>query len=215
LEDVDAEVIRRREQVVLNEKEVATRIATTEAQEFAREAQRIAQQAQLDEDPQAPSLFGDLFAKTERAKSMAQMTKAGHVYIVSNIGSFGEGVYKIGVTRRIDPMGRIKELNSASVPFNFDVHGMIWSEDAPALEAALHAEFDHRRVNLINRRKEFFHLTISELDEAIQRRGLKMELTLMAEAHEFRKSQSRRAPLLEDEDEITLEDDEITLEDED
>ena len=92
-------------------------------------------------------------------------------------------------------MDRIKELGDASVPFDFDVHGMAWSEDAPALEAALHAEFDHRRVNLINRRKEFFHLTLSELGEAIQRRGLKIELTLMAEAREFRESLAHRARL--------------------
>lgn len=116
--------------------------------------------------------LAEAHAKAERAKGMAQMTKVGHVYVVSNVGSFGEDVYKIGMTRRLEPMDRIKELGDASVPFDFDVHGMAWSEDAPALEAALHAEFDHRRVNLINRRKEFFHLTLSELGEAIQRRGL-------------------------------------------
>lgn len=139
--------------------------------------------------------LAEAHAKAERAKSMAQMTKVGHVYVVSNVGSFGEDVYKIGMTRRLEPMDRIKELGDASVPFDFDVHGMAWSEDAPALEAALHAEFDHRRVNLINRRKEFFHLTLSELGEAIQRRGLKIELTLMAEAREFRESLAHRARL--------------------
>lgn len=123
------------------------------------------------------------------------MTKVGHVYVVSNVGSFGEDVYKIGMTRRLEPMDRIKELGDASVPFDFDVHGMAWSEDAPALEAALHAEFDHRRVNVVNRRKEFFHLTLDELDEAIRRRGLKIELTLMAEAREFRESLAHRARL--------------------
>lgn len=139
--------------------------------------------------------LAEAHAKAERAKSMAQMTKVGHVYVVSNVGSFGEDVYKIGMTRRLEPMDRIKELGDASVPFDFDVHGMAWSEDAPALEAALHAEFDHRRVNVVNRRKEFFHLTLDELGEAIRRRGLKIELTLMAEAREFRESLAHRARL--------------------
>jgi len=87
--------------------------------------------------------------------------RAGYVYIISNIGAFGEGVYKIGMTRRLEPEDRIKELGSASVPFSYDVHAMIFSDDAPGLETALHHEFNDRRFNLLNMRKEFFHTTSS------------------------------------------------------
>ena len=86
----------------------------------------------------------------ERAISMAQQTKSGYVYIISNIGSFGKNVYKIGMTRRLDPMERVMELSNASVPFPFDVHAFIFSEDAPALEADLHRIFDDKKVNSIN-----------------------------------------------------------------
>ena len=84
--------------------------------------------------------------------------KAGFVYIISNVGSFGEGVYKIGMTRRLDPDERIKELSGASVPFGFDIHAMIFSDDAPKLEAALHNAFDDKKVNIVNQRKEFYRV---------------------------------------------------------
>lgn len=89
--------------------------------------------------------------------------RAGYVYIISNIGSFGEGVYKIGMTRRLEPQDRVDELGDASVPFTFDVHAMIFSEDAPALEAALHRAFQDRRVNMVNSRREFFRVTLDEI----------------------------------------------------
>lgn len=105
-------------------------------------------------------------AKEKRAKSMAEQTRRGHVYVISNIGSFGEEVYKIGLTRRLDPLDRIRELGDASVPFLFDVHAIIFSEDAPALEAALHQRFHHARVNAVNRRKEFFNVSLDEIRSA-------------------------------------------------
>jgi len=103
-----------------------------------------------------------------RAKSMAQLTKRGHVYVISNLGSFGEGIYKIGLTRRLDPMDRVKELGDASVPFRFDVHAIIYSENAPSLETALHKKFNHRRVNVVNRRKEFFRVDLDEIEETLE-----------------------------------------------
>ncbi len=127
----------------------------------------------------------------ERAVSRAQMTKSGHVYIVSNIGSFGENVYKIGLTRRLEPADRIRELGDASVPFPFDVHAMIFSEDAPELEQTLHRAFDDRRVNLVNTRKEFFAVSLSEIESAAQEHGT-VEFTLAAEAEEYRKTQALR-----------------------
>jgi hypothetical protein len=94
--------------------------------------------------------------ETKRAISQAMITKTGYVYIISNLGSFGENVYKIGMTRRLEPMDRVMELGDASVPFPFDVHAMIRTSDAPSLENALHKHFALRRLNLENGRKEFF-----------------------------------------------------------
>lgn len=108
-------------------------------------------------------------AKGERAKSLAEQTRRGHVYVISNVGSFGEHVYKIGLTRRLDPMDRVKELGDASVPFSFDVHAIIYADDAPALETALHREFSHRRVNAVNLRKEFFRVPLPNIKEAVEK----------------------------------------------
>ncbi|MCD7904730.1 MAG: DUF4041 domain-containing protein [Clostridiales bacterium] len=94
--------------------------------------------------------------------------KAGYVYVISNIGAFGKDVYKIGMTRRLDPMERVYELGDASVPFNFDVHAMIFSDDAPALEAALHRAFENKKVNMINTRREFFNVTLEEIEEVVK-----------------------------------------------
>ena len=93
--------------------------------------------------------------------------KAGYVYIVSNIGAFGENIYKIGMTRRLNPQDRIEELSGASVPFKFDVHAMIFSENAPALEAALHRAFDDKKVNMTNNRKEFFEVSLEEIKQVV------------------------------------------------
>lgn len=106
--------------------------------------------------------------KHQRAQSMAEQTKQGHVYIISNIGAFGKDVYKIGMTRRLEPMDRVKELGDASVPFTFDVHAMIHTVDAPTLEKSLHDKFDSRRLNMVNRRKEFFNVSLEEIKHAVQ-----------------------------------------------
>ncbi|MDF9721852.1 GIY-YIG nuclease family protein [Serratia marcescens] len=105
----------------------------------------------------------------ERAKSMAQLTKQGHVYVISNIGSFGENVFKIGMTRRLEPMERVKELSGAAVPFDFDVHAMISCDDAPALEKTLHDHLEHYRINRINLRKEFFRVDLSKIINTVER----------------------------------------------
>lgn len=93
--------------------------------------------------------------------------KAGFVYVISNIGSFGEDIYKIGMTRRLEPMDRIKELSSASVPFEFDVHAMIFSDNAPELENLLHKHFEKQSVNRVNLRKEFFHVSLDEIEQVV------------------------------------------------
>ena len=94
------------------------------------------------------------------------MTKSGYVYVVSNIGFLGDDVVKVGLTRCVDPDDRVRELGNASVPFRFDTHAMIYSEDAPALEAALHQEFDGRRVNVANLRMELFRVSLKNVEEA-------------------------------------------------
>lgn len=128
--------------------------------------------------------------KSERAKSMAQQTKLGHVYIVSNIGSFGEGVYKIGMTRRLEPLDRVKELGDASVPFLFDVHAMIYAEDAPALEKSLHKVFDTDRMNLINYRKEFFKVSLDDIKLQVGKILPDAEFIETAEARHYRETKA-------------------------
>jgi len=125
-----------------------------------------------------------------RAISRAQITKSGHIYIISNIGSFGDTVYKIGMTRRLEPMDRIDELGDASVPFDFDVHGLIYSENAPELETMIQKKLDSKRVNLVNRRAEFFNTTIDELEAIVKELNLNIQLTKMAEAKEYRETLS-------------------------
>ncbi len=120
-----------------------------------------------------------------RALSMAQQTKRGNVYIISNIGSFGENVYKIGMTRRLDPMDRVKELGDASVPFTFDVHAMIYSQNAPELEKDLHRQFSANRKNRVNKRKEFFNVSFEEIESYCNEKNLDIEFTKKAVAKEF------------------------------
>jgi len=128
----------------------------------------------------------------ERAISRAQLTKSGHVYIISNIGSFGDTVYKIGMTRRLEPMDRIDELGDASVPFDFDIHGLIYSENAPELENLLQKKLESKRLNLVNRRAEFFNTTIDEVEAIVNELNLNIQLTKMAEAKEYRETLSLR-----------------------
>lgn len=117
--------------------------------------------------------------------------KAGYVYIISNIGSFGEDVYKIGMTRRLDPMERIRELGGASVPFIFDVHAIIFTEDAPKLESKLHEKFRDKEVNKINHRKEFFKVNLEDIENVVKEEFNKtVDFIKTAEAEDFRKSLS-------------------------
>jgi ketosteroid isomerase-like protein len=128
-------------------------------------------------------------AKNQRALSMAQQTRKGNIYIISNVGSFGEEIFKVGMTRRLEPMDRIWELSDASVPFDFDVHAMIPCEDAPALENLLHTEFDDLRINKVNSRKEFFRVPLERLRSLITAKGIQASFTMVAEAHEYRETQ--------------------------
>lgn len=120
--------------------------------------------------------------------------RAGYVYVISNIGAFGENVYKIGMTRRLDPQDRVDELSDASVPFNFDVHAMIFSNDAPKLEAALHNAFADRKLNFVNQRREFFNVTLDEIKQVVRENYDKsVEFVELAPAEQYRESLKLKA----------------------
>lgn len=153
--------------------------------ERASEEQRAAFEAQLAD---LQRKLEEAEAKNQRALSMAQQTKSGHVYVISNVGSFGENVYKIGMTRRLEPLDRVRELGDASVPFEFDVHALIHSEDAPGLERELQKRFIQLQVNKVNPRKEFFRVALRQIREIVETRGLQVSWTMAAEAREYRET---------------------------
>ena len=151
----------------------------------ASEEQKAKYEAQLADLEQK---LVEAEAKNQRALSMAQQTKSGHVYIISNIGSFGENVYKIGMTRRLEPLDRVRELGDASVPFPFDVHAMIYCEDAPKLETELHRFFVQNQVNKVNPRKEFFRIPISDIKKEVEKREVEVKWTMTALASEYKET---------------------------
>ncbi len=141
--------------------------------------------------------LAEAHAKVVRAQAMAEKTRSGYVYIISNVGSFGNDVVKIGLTRRLDPSDRVRELGDASVPFIFDTHAIIYSEDAPALEHALHAEFEITRVNAQNYRKEFFRVSLDQVEEAVRRLAPNAAFFRDIEAQEYYETIARRQTELE------------------
>lgn len=124
----------------------------------------------------------------------AANARAGYVYVISNLGAFGDQVVKIGMTRRLDPTDRVRELGDASVPFRFDVHAMFFADDAVAIEAMLHREFADRRLNQVNTRREFFYCTPQEVLDTLRAHNIAVvEYTTHADAEEFRMSQAMAA----------------------
>lgn len=170
---------------------------------LAGEEQRLALEHKIAE---LQAKYEEAEAKNQRAISMAQQTRSGHVYVISNIGSFGEDVYKIGLTRRLEPLDRVRELGDASVPFSFDVHAMIYSDDAPTLEKKLHKVFNDRQVNKVNARKEFFNVNISEIKATIEEMNINAHWTMFADAKEYRESlaieHERQAALAANEEQV-------------
>jgi hypothetical protein len=136
--------------------------------------------------------------KNQRALSMAQQTKSGNVYIISNIGSFGENVYKIGMTRRLEPIDRIRELGDASVPFEFDVHAMIYCDNAPALERELHKKFLRLQINKVNPRKEFFKVLLNDIKNEVEKMGIDSKWTMAAEARQYKETRVIEEAILKD-----------------
>jgi hypothetical protein len=133
----------------------------------------------------------------QRAISQAQLTKSGYVYIISNIGSFGENVFKIGLTRRLEPLDRIKELGDASVPFQFDVHAMIYSDNAPELERKIHEHFNNGQINLVNDRKEFYDVSIDDIEKYCLHNNFKCTIIKVPEAREYRESLAMKRQMQE------------------
>jgi len=136
--------------------------------------------------------------------------RAGYVYVISNFGSLGEHVIKIGLTRRLEPMDRVRELGDASVPFNFDVHALVFSDDAVTLESQLHQHFEDKRVNLVNLRREYFYITPKEVREVLTKIGSQqlLEFHEVPEAAEWRASggSQRMKGILEQYEQINLAD---------
>lgn len=129
----------------------------------------------------------------ESVDARAANTRAGYVYVISNLGSFGERMVKVGMTRRLDPMERIRELSDASVPFNFDVHALFFSDDAVGIEGAMHDRLSEFRVNGVNLRREFFRATPLEVKAHLgQLTGQLLEFRELAEAIEYRQSLQMR-----------------------
>ena len=208
-----AEIRRQMREEEKAEKEAAAALAQAQkeearyqtllldAQKEAQEAAAIAAQTHSQKDQERMDELQrnladlnqkllDANAKNARALSMAQQTKSGHVYVISNVGSFGEEVYKIGMTRRLDPQDRVDELGDASVPFCFDIHGMIHSTNAPEMENRLHKAFAHKRVNRVNLRKEFFKVSLEEIQREVSKIDPNATLVSTAAAEEFLQSRA-------------------------
>jgi Domain of unknown function (DUF4041)/T5orf172 domain len=201
--DERADLVRaeREEKKLLEEAARAER----EEQKYQALLDKARQEVGLDNGNQAlkgkiallEQQLAEAHSVTERARAMAEMTRSGYVYIISNVGSLGEDIVKIGLTRRLDPDDRVRELGDASVPFSFDIHAMIYSDEAPALEAALHNEFAKRRVNMSNFRKEFFRVTLQEVEEAVGRLAPKANFFKDREAQEWYETLARRNQLVQ------------------
>lgn len=190
----------REEAKALKEMEAARKAAEKEQAHYSNALSQIDTKLAIAKDEAEKSLLLEKRAEIEShlikvAESIKDLDyrysnqRAGYVYIISNIGAFGENVYKIGMTRRLDPQERVDELGDASVPFRFDVHAMIFSDDAPALEAALHKEFENKKVNMVNNRKEFFNVTLDEIKTVVHKNHDKVvEFTDIAPADQYRES---------------------------
>ncbi len=168
---IEEEKVRReieREKAKLEKEETQFKNEISKLMSYLNKSSEIEKQLYVDKIRELEEKLKAIEKDKENVLQREENTRAGFVYVISNIGSFGEDVYKIGMTRRLEPMDRIKELSSASVPFEFDVHAMIFSDDAPALENALHKHFEKQSVNRVNLRKEFFHVSLDDIENVVK-----------------------------------------------
>ncbi|WP_422472601.1 DUF4041 domain-containing protein [Endozoicomonas sp. ALB032] len=187
----EEEKARREMEKAIKEAEKEEKMLQKAMEKARKELEKASEEEKLKFEEQLSALQSQLEeaeAKNQRAISMAQQTRRGHVYVISNVGSFGEDIHKIGLTRRLEPMDRVKELGDASVPFDFDVHAMIYSEDAPKLEKELHKVFELQQVNKVNYRKEFFRVNVSDIKSKIDEMDIEAHWTMKAEAKEYRET---------------------------
>ncbi|MBM0065188.1 DUF4041 domain-containing protein [Alkalicoccobacillus gibsonii] len=184
---IQAEIERERKKLEKDEKHFKQALEKYDVQ-MENASEELKQEIQLKiEEIQAKVI--DIQSEKEKVDFREQNARAGYVYIISNIGSFGADVFKIGMTRRLEPLDRVNELGSASVPFNFDVHAMVFSDDAPKLERALHKAFENYQINKVNPRKEFFRVDINEIAKVVRQNHNKtIEFTKLAVAEDYRKS---------------------------
>lgn len=178
----------REEEKIQREAERAIREAERDAamkRQALEDAIRLLGDTHSDQIDKLRRELAEAQAKAERTKSLAQQTKSGFVYVISNIGSFGQGVFKIGQTRRQEPLERVDELGDASVPFSFDVHALIASPDAPSLEWKLHQELGVHRVNKVNLRKEFFRVDLDTIIQSVNKHHGTVEYVADAKAVEY------------------------------
>ena len=182
--EAERKKVEQEEQKFKNQiEEVNTKLSTAEDSEAAELRKRLLE------------LEAQLSSVTQKREDIVNLQngKAGNVYIISNLGSFGDNVFKIGMTRRLDPQERVDELGSASVPFGFDVHSFIFSDDAVGLENELHKRLNEKRVNKVNMRKEFFNISLDELEALTREISPTSEFRRTMAAEEYRQSISGNA----------------------
>ena len=185
---LEREIREAREKIIKERKHFNTAIKDLEdkLKKVTDEKERLLIEKNLNE---AKNQLAELEKEEKVIDYREQNAKAGYVYIISNIGAFGDGIYKIGMTRRLEPMERVDELGDASVPFSFDVHAMVFSENAPALESKLHEHFYNNRINKINDRKEFFKADINEIEKVLKENYEKIvDVIKEAPAEQYRES---------------------------
>ena len=185
---LEQEIRQAREKLAKEKKHFARAIDELESK--LKEAKTDSERALvLEKLEEVKGQYSELEKEEKEIDYREQNAKAGYVYIISNIGSMGENVYKIGMTRRLEPLERIDELGDASVPFQFDVHALIFSDNAPALEAKLHEHFYKTRLNKLNDRKEFFKADIYEIEKVIKENYDKViDVVKEAPAEQYRES---------------------------
>lgn len=189
---VEEEKVRReieKEKAKIEKEENQFKKEITKLMGYMQKSNEAEKQLYIDKIHELEAKLKQVEADKKDVLNREQNTRAGYVYVISNIGSFGEDVYKIGMTRRLEPMDRVKELGDASVPFEFDVHAMIFSDDAPALETVLHNTFRDNQVNKVNPRKEFFRVKLSEIEKVVKENfNATVTFTKVAEAAQYRES---------------------------
>jgi hypothetical protein len=185
----------REERRVQQEMERERERLEKERQHYLNVLATLQAQGNVEEAAKAEARLAEIDRSIEEVDYRAANVRAGYVYVISNIGAFGDRIVKIGMTRRLDPLDRIRELGDASVPFNFDVHALFFSEDAVGIEAELHRRLADRRVNRVNQRREFFYATPAEVKQhLVELAGNLLKFEEVPEALEYRQSLRESAP---------------------